>query len=69
VAVVLVAPDSVERAVGAGQRVANVLAYEAAGEERADHLGGGAAAQAARQRQQVAVAPLGGGGEDDRLGI
>ena len=50
-------------------QVGDLLAREAAGEKRADHLGRGAAAQRAGQRQQVAVGALRGGREDDRLGI
>ena len=46
-AVRLVAPDGVHRCVGSAQAVGDPLADQAAGEQRADHLGGGAAAQRA----------------------
>ena len=64
-----VAPDGVHRRVGLARAVDDVLADQAAGEQRAHHLGRGAAAQRAGQRQHVAVGALGGGREDDRLGV
>ena len=68
-AVLVVAPDAVQRGVRLDPVVGHRLGDEPAGDQRADHLGGGAAAERAGKRKNVAVVALGGGAQDQELGV
>ena len=68
-AVLVVAPDAVQRRVGLGLAVGRGLGDQPAGEQRAHHLGRGAAAERAGKRQDIAVVALRGGAQDQELGV